>query len=532
MPGDQGTLDAQEIIDDLPEPGVLAFAIDKALAEKSFHEFVQQAWHVVEPETTFVDGWHIRGICSELEGVAAGKTRQLLINVPPGTMKSLLCCVFWPAWVWTNRPGKRFMFASYSDALTMRDSMKCRDVIISKWYQDRWPLDLRDDQNTKGLYQNSRSGWRMATSVGGKATGMHPDYVVADDANNAQKAESELERFAVNDWWDGTISTRGVTRGVCHVIIQQRLNVDDLTGHVLKNGTFVHICLPMEYESGRMVPTPLGFLDPRTIEGELLWPGAMPAEAVARMKADMNHSPYHIAGQLQQRPAPRGGGMFKRENFTKILSIAPNDIVARVRYWDKAGTAGGRGARSAGVLMGRRKGGSFVILDVISGRWLATDREAVIKQTAAMDGLATTIWVEQEPGSGGKESAEATIRNLAGYICKTEKVTGSKEVRAEPFSDQAQVQNVELVKAPWTHAFIEECCMFPAGSLKDQVDAASGAFNKLATPGGEWTNESLDQLAPVIKQMQSAAAQIDPAFQLPWASQELGDWELPPDTQL
>lgn len=508
--------------EDLPSAGLLSFLIDKALAEKSFHEFVKQAWHIVEPETTFVYGWHIQGIAGELEAVADGRTTELLINVPPGTMKSLLCCVFWPAWIWTTRPGKRFLFASYSDALTMRDSMKCRDIITSKWYQDRWALDLRDDQNTKGLYQNSRSGWRMATSVGGKATGMHPDYIVADDANNAQKAESELERFTVNDWWDGTIGSRGVTRGVAQVVIAQRLNVDDLSGHVLKSGTFVHICLPMRFEPGRMQPTPLGFCDPRTKDGELLWPAAMTEARVTKMEAKMG--PYHIAGQLQQRPSPRGGGMFKRENFTKLLNAIPNDIVARVRYWDKAGTAGGTGARSAGVLMGRRKSGSFVILDIIAGRWLATDREAVIKQTAQVDGNAVTIWVEQEPGSGGKESAEATVRNLAGFMVRIEKVTGSKEVRAEPFADQCQVQNVELLKAAWTSSFIEEACMFPAGALKDQVDAAAGAFNKLAQPGGEWTNESLDQLRPVMEQIRAAARTVDPTYELPPHT-----WNLPPE---
>jgi phage terminase large subunit-like protein len=155
--------------------------------------------------------------------------------------------------------------------------------------------------------------------------------------------------------------------------------------------------------------------------------------------------PHAYAGQFQQRPAPRGGGLFKRSDF-RIVEAAPEDVQARVRYWDKAGTEGG-GAYSAGVLMSRGDDGMFYVEDVVRGQWSSHQRNVVMEQTAALDGPLTTIWVEQEPGSGGKESAEFTLRLLAGYDVHAERPTGDKVTRARPFAPEDAAREV-----PWTSA--------------------------------------------------------------------------------
>lgn len=443
-------------------------ALLKSLAEDSFHEFVRQAWAIVEPDVEYRDNWHIGALCDHLSAVNDGKIKQLLINVPPGAMKSLLVCVFWPAWVWARSPAKRFLFASYSDGLTMRDSVRCRNILSSDWYQGNWSIKFKDDQNTKGLFENSQGGWRLSTSVGGKGTGLHPDYIVADDPNNAREAESEADRQNVIDWWDGTISTRGVSRGVSQIVVQQRLHTMDLTGHLMGKGTWDHICLPMRYEADRMKTTSLGFQDPRNRDGDLLWPALFTGDIVERLEKTMGI--HHVAGQLQQRPAPRGGGMFKREWFD-VLGYEPQ-FVRMIRFWDKAGTSTGSGARTAGVLVGRTEKGMFVILDVVKERLGAVEREALIKRMAIVDAQrydgCVTTYVEQEPGSGGKESAEATVRNLAGFDCRIERVTGAKEVRAEPMAAQASVGNVKLLKGKWNEEFLDEIEVFPVGRLKDQ----------------------------------------------------------------
>lgn len=454
--------------------------LDRLLAERSLIEFIRQAWPIVE-SAPFIDNWHISAICEHLEAVTRGQIPKLLINVPPGCSKSLLTSVFWPMWEWTTNPSIRWFFASYDQRLSTRDSVKCRALLESHWYQSLWGnlYRLTDDQNQKTYYETDKGGWRLATSVGGHGTGQHPDRIVVDDPHNVRTAESVAERQAVLDWWDLTMPTRGVSRNARRVIIMQRLHQEDLAGHVLEQGGWEHICLCMRHERGRMKATSLGWVDPRKVDGELLSSRQFSETQVTEMEKSLGG--YGAAGQLQQRPVPREGGMFKRE-WLEIVGAAPvGDRVHRVRSWDKAGTTDG-GDWTAGVLMARTREGVCFVEDVIRGQWSAGERNAIIRQTAATDKAQygrVEIWLEREGGSGGKESGEISVKELAGYVAKTEHVTGSKEMRAEPFAIQCEAGNVRLVQGPWNAAYIAELCDFPNGKHDDQVDASSGAFNKL-----------------------------------------------------
>jgi len=457
----------------------------------SLHEFVRQAWLHLEPDVAFVDNWHIHALCEHLEAALDGRISQLLVNVPPGCMKSLLTSVFLPMWAWGPRqmPATRWMFISYDQKLSSRDSRKCRTLSRSDWYQKSWGHVFRivADQNQKWRFDNDAHGWRIATSVGGLGTGEHPDILVADDFLNAAQAKSETERTSRIEWWDATIPTRGVSRGVRRIVIGQRLHEDDLCGHLLAEGGWEHICLPMEFEPGRMKPTSLGWTDSRQQPGELLWPALFPRERVDETIRTMR--PHHAAGQLQQRPSAPQGEIFKREWFQLVsLEELPVDLftAARaIRYWDKAGTEGA-GAYTAGVLMARYERLWFV-MDVHRGQWAAFARENEIKATTERDAQEWTnyaVWQEQEPGSGGKESAENTVRNLAGYAIHTERVTGDKQSRWEPWEAQLDAGKVRMLRADWNQAYIDEHCAAPNGRFKDQIDASSGAFSKLAKKQG------------------------------------------------
>ena len=182
-----------------------------------------------------------------------------------------------------------------------------------------------------------------------------------------------------------------------------------------------------------------------------------------------------LEGDWQVRPE---GAMFRREWFT-IVEASPEAMPSRVRYWDKAATEGG-GARSAGVLIARTDRGLYYVEDVVCGQWSALKREQIMRATAEHDGRDVAIWTEQEPGSGGKESAEASVRNLAGFSVHTDRVSGSKCERAAPLAAQCEAGNVKIVRGAWNQGYLEELCSFPLGSFADQVDASSGAFNKLA----------------------------------------------------
>jgi predicted phage terminase large subunit-like protein len=473
-----------------PRPLTAAMAFDRiesrrarpTYAPLALVEFVRQAWHVLEPETGYVYGWHIDAICSHLEAVSRGEIRNLLINIPPRHAKSLIVSVFWPTWCWTFQPATRWLYASYAQTLSTRDSVKCRRVIESPWYQHQWSgvFQLTSDQNQKTRFENDARGYRLATSVDGSATGEGGDVVVCDDPHNVREAHSAVQRETVMDWWDQVMSTRlNDPKTGRRVIVMQRVHEEDLSGHVLEQGGYEHLCLPTEFEPTRARQTVIGWCDPRTEAGELLWPDRFgPAE---RDAAKIMLGSYGFAGQHQQRPAPEEGGLFKRSWF-QVIDALPSDIDSECRFWDCAGTEGA-GDYTVGLRMLRSKSGTFYITHLIRGRWSSGEVDQLIRQTAQSDGQRVRIREEQEPGSSGKAVIGTRTKSLAGYNYKGIPSTGDKIVRAKPFAIQAEAGNVKLyrgVASEWIRDFLDELSIFPYAAHDDQVDAASGAFNELA----------------------------------------------------
>ena len=290
------------------------FQLEMVKAEKarrSLKEFVIQAWHILEPSTEFVDGTPIDAICAHLQAVTEGRIAHLIINVPPGHAKSLLVCVFWPAWVWIDQPESRWLFASYREPLSVRDSLRCRTLIESDWYQLRWGnrFQLRKDQNQKQRFENDQTGYRIVVPMSA-GTGERGDYVVVDDPHSVDQAESDAERTAAVEWWNGSMSTRLNKPSQGHkIVVQQRLHEADLTGDLLLRGGYEHLCLPAEFEPDGRCCTSIGWRDPRTEAGELLWPERFDQAALEEFKAALGS--YRYAGQFQQRPVPADGGILK-----------------------------------------------------------------------------------------------------------------------------------------------------------------------------------------------------------------------------
>lgn len=454
-------------------------SIEREACRRKLSTFVKEAWSVLEPGQPYIHGWHVDAICDHLEAITYGDIKRLLINIPPGTMKSTLTSVFWPAWEWgpRNLPSTRIIGASHEQGLATRDTLKMRRLVTSEWYQERWPTVLTADQNQKTYYENDKTGFRQACAVK-SMTGKRGDRVIWDDPHSVEAALSVAERETALRVFQETLPTRlnNPDRSAI-VIVMQRLHEEDVSGYILANDLgYEHLCLPMEFETDRKCITSIGFEDPRKEDGELLFPGRFSRETVERDKKVMGT--YATAGQFQQRPAPRSGGFFSWEKL-EIVQATPK-IVKKVRYWDKAGTQDG-GCYTAGVLMGRGDDGCWYVLDVVHGQWAAPLREKTIKQSAELDGRSTSIWIEEEGGSGGKESAQATIKNLAGFKIQAERPTGDKAVRAEPYAVQVEAGNIKILAGPWNKTFIDEHKNFPRGKYKDQIDAASGAFNKLAS---------------------------------------------------
>lgn len=480
--------------------------------------YMGEAWHLLEPKALYIPNWHIDAISEHLAAVSSGEIQNLLMTFPPRCMKSL-SMVFWQTWTWTKRPEVRWFCTSYDQELSTRDSLKCRWIIRSRWYQDRWGhvYQLSGDQNLKERFENDRRGYRIASSIGASGTGEGGDVIVFDDPHNVMHGESDARRELAVRYWRESMSTRGNTKAAARVVIQQRVHQRDVAGDILETegDNYVHLMLPMRFDPARRCVTVLGFIDPRKEEGELMWPDRFDEKAVQIMERRLG--PYGTAGQLQQSPVARSGGQFEAKWFGIVPSVPRGlPMVGWVRYWDKAGTEGA-GAYTVGLLAGLGKDGVTYIKDVVRGQWAAGDRERMIKITCSQDAsdlsripgeedrFVVLNVVEQEPGSGGKDAAEATIRNLAGYRCEAERPTGDKFERADPLAGAAKLGDVKLVRGEWNDAFLDEMqAAGPGAAYLDQMDAASGAYNRLQKLR-DWafdvtgmSIEELDQESPHI----------------------------------
>lgn len=472
----------------IPKPVYSVDELDlvRSVCRDSFYDFVQEFWDVLIAERP-VWNWHVKYLCDELqvmaERVFIGQEREhhLIVNIPPGTTKSTIISIMFPAWVLLRMPSARTMVATHTEKLGLDLSRKSRMVVQSPQYQELFPqVSLVDDQNTKGLWATTKGGFRLSCTVGGQnPMGFHAHFLIVDDPIDPQKVYSEAELLTAQNFMNETLPSRRIQKSVSVIIlVMQRLHQSDPTGAWLRKSPeeVRHICLPASTEypiepSELAVHYKDGLLDPIRLDKKTL-------------DREKLRGAFFYSGQYGQDPVPLGGGMFKTGRLH--LDTPParaqwaTEFSRLVRYWDKAATEGG-GAFSVGVLMGFNRKGHLWILDVVRGQWDSDEREEMILATAKLDGKRPIVGFEEEGGSGGKQSVEQSMRMLAGWRCRADRPTGDKALRADPFSTQVNARNVYVPKeAPWLQEYIDEMKFFPASTYKDQIDASSGAFKLLA----------------------------------------------------
>lgn len=445
----------------------------------SLHSFTRLCWHVVEPKQNFVDGWHIHAITEHLEAVTRGEIRNLIISVPPRHMKSIAVSVMWPAWVWLRDPSKRWIFSSYAGSLSIRDSIKCRRVIESQIYRDTFGIQwsLANDQNMKTRFSNTKTGYRIATSVGGTGTGEGGDYIVVDDPMKATDAESELLRQNVIDWWDNEMSTRGNNpETYSKVIIMQRLHQNDLAGHCMKQGGYEVLRLPAEYDEKPSI-TSIGWQDPRANKGELLWPDRFTKETLDALKKPLGSR--GTASQLQQDPRASEDGLFKRKwwQFYKQLP-AKGQWKRVIQFWDTAQKPGISNDFSVGVTWIETAQG-FYLADIMRDKYEYPQLKQAIKNFAAK-------WQAHAVQIEDKASGISLIQDLRQEttlpIIAYNPGQNDKQVRAAAATPTVESGNCFLPEGvSWVEDFIREHESFPDGDHDDQVDTTSQMveyFNK------------------------------------------------------
>jgi predicted phage terminase large subunit-like protein len=406
---------------------------------------------------------------------------RMIFGAPPQHGKSKMVTDF-TSWCAGKNPDIRALFTSYSDELGTRTNAELQRIYLSEAFkQIFYKTRVNEGQTTLPYKLNSelieyvghRGSFRN-TTVNGAINGFGLDLGEIDDPIKGRaEAMSKLVRDKVWGWLTDDFFGR-FSDEAAMLLTMTRWHLDDPAGRFIAKFPTTEVvafkAVATQDEEYRKA-------------GDALFPEHKTIEFLLERRHIMTIAGWEAV--YQQNPIIQGGGMFPIESFQLKPMPARSDIVATVRYWDKAGTEDG-GAFTCGVRIHKLKDKTFFVSDVRAGQWGALRREDRISQTLKQDNaeFSTVTYVEQEPGSGGKESAENTIRSNAGYRIKADKVTGAKEVRAEPYSAQVQGKNVALLLgAEWVQGFMDEHEVFPNGPRKDKVDAASGAFNKLVAGG-------------------------------------------------
>lgn len=423
--------------------------------------------------------------------VLRGEIKRLMVFAPPQHGKSELVSVRGPSFCVGVNPGWPVILASYGATLAESKGRQARDLLRDPLYQRVFPnTRLRGDVGSIQYWQiEGDRGGMLSLGVGGPITGRGAMLGIIDDPHaNWADAHSEVARSHIWDWYRTTFRTR-IWEGGAIVLIMTRWHPKDLAGQLLEDqpDQWTILRLPAIAESQEerdyndaYLGLPVGRPDPLGRQaGEALCPLRFSKNELLQLKRDVGSLAW--AAEYQGVPRAAEGNRFKRHWF-KIVDSSPI-VGQRVRYWDRAATEGG-GNFTVGLLMSRAEDGRFYIEDIVRGQLSSLHAQNIMLQTAQLDaqrhGNTVQIFFEQEGGSAGKDAAQVILSKLAGFNIYADSVSGSKEVRAEPFAAQCEAGNVMLVKGAWNMPFIEEVTEFPNGGYDDQVDAASGSFNKLA----------------------------------------------------
>lgn len=457
--------------------------IEREYCKRSLANFAKQAWHILEPATPLKWGWAVDSICEHLEAVTNGQIKRLLGNVPPGSMKSLLVSVIWPAWEWgpQSMPEKRFIGTAHKQDLAVRDSTKCRRLIQSDWYQSLWPLKLTGDQNAKTKFENDKTGFREAMAFT-SMTGARGDRVILDDPHSVDDANSAVKLKADIITFREALPSRVNNEDSAIIIIMQRLAVGDVSDVALELG-YEHLCLPMRYEVGRSKRA-IGKGDPRTKDGELMFPERFSESQVAELERSLGS--YGAAGQLQQRPSPRGGGMLKTEWFN--LYDAPPKFQYRMIFADTAQKTDEQNDYSVFQCWGYPGDGTAYLIDMVRGKWeapeLLTTARAFWNKHAA-SGAGTLRQFKVEDKSSGTGLVQSLKRGDQQRGIKAVPVIGiqrnkDKVTRAMDVAPTVEAGQVYLpTNAPFLSELLSELESFPNGAHDDQVDPLMDAISEV-----------------------------------------------------
>lgn len=462
-----------------------AIEAERIRCAQSFPYFVRRAWPHIIPDL-LVWNWHMDAMGDHLQALSQGgiPSNRLLFNVPPGMSKSTFVGIMYSAWLWGpgGQPWHRYIGVAHEQGLAVRDSRLTRELVTSEWYQNLWPISLKGDQNEKLLFENEHRGFRQACAMA-SITGRRGHTIAIDDPHTPEKAHSQVDRNKALRIMSETIPLRlNNPQTSAIVIVMQRLHERDVSGFVLSEELgYEHILIPMEFDPSRRVHTCIGWTDPRTKPGELMFPERFPRHVVERDKKALGS--YAYAGQMQQQPAPAGGGILKDEWWTYFN--VPPQMTHRIIFADTAQKTKEASDYSVFQCWGYTSKKQAALIDQVRGKWEAPELLVVArafweKHKAQNDaGSLRSFKVEDKvSGTGLIQTLKREGIPISGIQRNVDKLT--RVMDAAPYIESGNVLLPE--RAPWLSDFIAECSAFPNGAHDDQIDAMCDAVSALGVP--------------------------------------------------
>jgi predicted phage terminase large subunit-like protein len=439
----------------------------------TYHDYLR----ATVPKAWNAEAAHIKLIAEHLEAVKRGEIDRLAIHMPPRHSKTESVTIRYGPYQLEREPEENVLITGYNERFARRLGRKARAIARTR-------MALDSEKSAADEWATLQGGVLMSRGVGSPPTGTGFKLIIIDDPiRRREDAESVTYREKVWDWYTDDLYTRLEPNGAL-IIVSTLWHHDDVSARAVASepGRWTVLKLPALAEEN----DPMG-----RAQGEALWPQRYDVQALGRIRDVMrqNEGERSFEALFQQNPTPREGAFFKVSKLD-VVDAVPAKLQV-VRAWDVGATAGG-GDYSVGVKMGSDGAGSFFVLDVVRGQWSTDERDAMIRQTAALDGVNCKIRLPQDPGAAGKSQAAAFTRLLAGFAVKVLPVSGDKITRADPFSSQVNAGNVKLLKGDWNREFIEELRQFPNGKHDDIVDACSDDFDELAKGSGETFSGSYD----------------------------------------
>lgn len=434
------------------------------LLATDFASFIGKVFATTDPGAQYYPNWHIELIAEYLEAARRGEIRRLIINMPPRALKSICVSVAWPAWLLGHTPHARILAASYAASLSVKHSVDCRNVMLSPWYRELFPLTrMVDDQNEKHKFMTTKRGQRLATSVGGAITGEGGNFLIVDDPLSASQAMNANGRELVKAWFDHTFASRldDKKKGVI-VLVMQRLHEDDLSGYLLKKGGWEHLCLPAVAQEDLVLSC--GEMVVARKRGDVLHPMREDIALIERAKVELGSRAF--AAQYQQRPLQEEDGMVRRAWFGRY-GIAPVVFDRVVQSWDTAIKSGEKHDATVCLTFGEAGGLSY-LLDVKLVRYEYPDLKRLFVALAER-------WKPQailvEDRASGQQLLQDMRREGHFPVIATQSVQ-DKVTRFAAVSAMIEAGRVVLpADAVWLGDFEGEVLGFPASGHDDQVDA-------------------------------------------------------------